>query len=296
MTLQQLYYFRTIAITQHYRQAAEKLNISQPSLSRSMANLEEELGLFLFEKSGRNVILTKCGKIFLDHVNIIINDVEITKEKMRQLVSTTEGHIDIAYVSPLAKEYIPKLMHNFLEYKNNHNVTFTLSQDFTIEMIKGLKSNKFDVIFGSFAENYPELDFVPILRQEMVIIVSLNHPLSTNTSVDFNVFNTYPLITYNMYSGLGNYTRKILKSNQITPNVICEAADEYAIASLVEEGFGIALVANVAAIHQAKVAVLPLSKSNYHHTVYMAYHKNRYLAPAVKSFIEFVKATRDISN
>lgn len=58
MTLQQLKYFQTIATLQHFHHAAGQLNISQPSLSRSMAALEQELNIILFEKRGRNIILT----------------------------------------------------------------------------------------------------------------------------------------------------------------------------------------------------------------------------------------------
>ena len=62
MTLNQLEYFRKVATLQHYRLASEELNISQPSLSRSMALLEDEFQLILFEKQGRSVVLTKAGR------------------------------------------------------------------------------------------------------------------------------------------------------------------------------------------------------------------------------------------
>lgn len=65
MTLNQLLYFRQVARSQHFRLAAEQLNISQPSLSRSISNLEEELGVLLFERQGRTVTLSKYGKNFL---------------------------------------------------------------------------------------------------------------------------------------------------------------------------------------------------------------------------------------
>ena len=72
MNLNQLYYFQKVAQLQHYHQAAKELNISQPSLSRSIANLEEELGVSLFQKNGRNIELTKYGSIFLEHVNKLL--------------------------------------------------------------------------------------------------------------------------------------------------------------------------------------------------------------------------------
>ena len=68
MTLNQILYFRKVARLENYHQAAEELYISQPSLSRSMASLESELGVALFEKKGRGVTLTKAGKLFLEQI------------------------------------------------------------------------------------------------------------------------------------------------------------------------------------------------------------------------------------
>ena len=75
MTLNQLTYFQKIAELEHFSRAAEELNISQPSLSRSIDTLEQELGLPPFEKQGRNVALTKYGRIFLEHTERILAEV-----------------------------------------------------------------------------------------------------------------------------------------------------------------------------------------------------------------------------
>ena len=287
MTLQQLYYFQTIATTQHYRIAAEQLNVAQPTLSRSMAILEEELGLYLFEKSGRNVVLTKCGKVFLENVNIILQDVDATREKMKQLVSSTEGHIDIGYVSPLAKAFIPRLVRAFLNEKDNDKITFSLKQNSTPQLISGLKGNVFDVVFGSFVEQNSDLAFTAIHEQNMVAMVSAHHPLASQDSIALEDFATHPVIAYDGDSSLGSYVKKIFSQNEIQPNIFCEASDEYAIASLVEQDFGIALVADCHALHQSDVKILPLKDVSYKHTVYMIHNKNLYQIPAVKKFLKF---------
>lgn len=85
MTLNQLLYFRTVAAHQHFRQAAAELNISHPSLSRSIASLEEELNIILFERQGRNVRLTKYGRIFLEHAERILQETETALFRMTSL-------------------------------------------------------------------------------------------------------------------------------------------------------------------------------------------------------------------
>ena len=85
MNLNQLYYFKTVAQLQHFRKAAEKLNISQPSLSLSISNLEKELGTYLFERQGRNVSLTKYGEIYLEYVKEALSILEIGEKKLRKI-------------------------------------------------------------------------------------------------------------------------------------------------------------------------------------------------------------------
>ena len=164
MNLNQLYYFQKVAQLQHYHQAAKKLNISQPSLSRSIANLEEELGVSLFQKNGRNIELTKYGSIFLEHVNRIIEEIKIAENKMKSLAGSSSG-----YVFPLAKSYIPRLVRSFLNQQENHEITFSLSQEITKNLIADLKNEKYDVVFGSLVADEPEVEFVPVVNQEIKI-------------------------------------------------------------------------------------------------------------------------------
>ena len=177
MTLNQLSYFYQAAVLEHFNQAAEKMNITEPSLSRSIAALEDELGVTLFEKRGRNVILTKAGGIFLEHVSTILDDVKRAENKMHQ-IATDGGHIDIAYVSPLAKVFIPTIVRSFLTEKENKNITFNFFQDITSVNIEGLKKGRYDIIFGSYSPDENGIDFVPIIRQEIVAILPPGHPLT----------------------------------------------------------------------------------------------------------------------
>lgn len=294
MNLNQLYYFRTIARLQHFRQAALELNISQPSLSNSMANLESELGLCLFDKQGRNVILTKYGRIFLEHVDKVLDELEIAKKRMKQLASSSEGHVDIAYISPLAQHYIPETVRSFLNLEQNKNVTFTFKQGFTAEMLEGLKIDKYDLIFGSYVEDEPDITFVPIIEQELFVIVPLEHPLAKFDDIHLVDIQPYPLVAYDRNSGLGKFTFNLLKSININPKVICEASDEYALSALVAAGFGVAIIAEAPALKDAKVKKIRINSPEYCRRIYFAYRKNKYFPPAVHNFISYLKENSSV--
>lgn len=288
MTLNQIVYFQTVARCQHFRLAASELNISQPSLSRSISNLEDELGIVLFERKGRTVTLTKYGRIFLEHADRILNDVALAEKQMKRLAGSS-GHIDIAYVFPLAAWYIPHMVRQFLAGGSNEKISFNFHQTNTYEMVNGLKAENYDVIFGAYVEDEPGIQFVPILKQEMIIITPLGHPLASKENVSLKDLEGYPVIGYDRNSGLGKFTLRTYASYSLQPNIICESPDENAIASLVAEDFGIALIADVDILEHFQLEKLHLTDISLQHTVYMGYLRDHYQIPAVRSFISFIK-------
>ena len=234
-------------------------------------------------------MLTKAGKIFLEHVTQILDDVTRASNKMQQ-IATNGGHIDIAYVSPLAREFIPNTVRSFLSLEQNKNITFHFFQDITSMNIEGLKKGSYDLIFGSYSANEPNIEFIPIIKQDLVAILPIGHPLCKKDEIEAGDFQKYPVLGYARHSGLGKYTRNFFKEHGVLPNFICESPDENGIASLVAKDFGIALVADVDTIHRDDICIRPLiSQETFSHTVYMGYMRGKYQLPAVQRFIQFVR-------
>ena len=96
MNLQQLYYFKTVAELEHYTRAAEMLRVNQSSLSHAMQSLEQELNVRLFSRSGRNVVLSQYGKMFLPHVLQALDTLENGVTELRSAVDPETGIVSIA--------------------------------------------------------------------------------------------------------------------------------------------------------------------------------------------------------
>ncbi|MDO5476061.1 MAG: LysR family transcriptional regulator [Eubacteriales bacterium] len=289
MTLNQLQYFYQAAKTQHFNRAAENLSISQPSLSRAISSLENELGVMLFERVGRNVTLTKAGLLFLEHTERILDNINVAERKMHQ-IACSGGEISVAYVSPLATQFIPRVVHSFMKEDENKDISFRFYQGISFQNIQGLKSGRYDVIFGTRDVSEMSIRFLPVLHQKMVVILPEGHELAEESAIDPSVFNKYPVLTYDQFSGLGKYSQNFFRRHGLHPSIICESPDENGITSLVEEGFGIALVADVDYIHRPGICIRPLTgKEEYLHTVYMGYLAGKYQIPAVSRFIKFLQ-------
>ena len=295
MTLNQLKYFQAVSRTLNFRAAAEGLYISQPSLSRSIDSLEQELGVVLFERAGRGISLTGSGRLFLEYTNRILAECEIAVYKMKEL-STTGGRIDIGYVFPLANYYIPHKVRSFLDTPGNEHVTFGFTQNRTSSIIRDLKNGTLDVGFCAYSENEEELEFVPILKQEMVIITSNEHPLADKKDLSIRELANYPVIGYDRISGLGGYTNRLYRSLGIKPDILCECSDENSIQALVREQFGIALVARVDILNEKYLKIHSVSDAELIHYVNVAWLKNHYLLPATKRFIDFMISGSDLDS
>lgn len=289
MNLNQLYYFREAARLQHFTAAAEAVHVSQPSLSYAISNLEDELQVQLFDRRGRSLILTKYGDVFLEHVDKVLGELELGVQHINQMAGSDAGRIDIAYLYPLAPLYIPKAAREFLSMEENKNVAFTFFQGATTSLIAGLKNHKYDVVFASYVEDEPDIEFTPLIVQEMKLTVPEEHPLADRKSITVKELEGYPFVAYHKETGLGKLSSEIFQDAGIIPNVISEAENEQAIYGLVAEHFGIALAAEIPAIKNFKVKAIPVECDLCRRYIHLAYMKNRYFPPAVKRFIKYIK-------
>lgn len=287
MTFNQISYFRTVAKYENYRKAAEELYLSQPSLSRSIAALEEEFGILLFEKNGRGVHLTKAGRLFLEYADRIVKECEIAKIKMSEMAGDG-GKIDIGYVFPLASHYIPHHVRKFLKKEENKSVTFNFFQNHTKAIAKKVLSGELDVGFGGYIEE-EGLEFFPILTEEMVLITPKGHKLETCSSVSIQEIKNYPVIGYDHESWLGIYTKKLYKRLSFQPNIVVECPDEHSIMAMVSEDFGIALVPKIAEIDERRVNVHKFNDIELVNRTFMFWVKEHYQIPVVERFIKYMK-------
>ena len=288
MNLNHLQYFRVLAQTEHYTQAANLLDITQPSLSHAIALLEKELGCYLFEKQGRNIKLTKYGRIFYEYIEKGLQEIDLGERRLRDLTSQENGWIDLAFIYTLGSHYVPHLLQSFLAQSQNRNVKFSLKQGNTTEILQGLKEEKYDIAFCSYVEHQPDINFLPIAQEEVVAIVSHSHPLALHDSVDLAQLKEETFVYYDKQSGIRPLLDSLFEKVQIRPNIICEVEEDSAVIGLVAINYGIALVPDIAMLDQFPVKKLKITNPPHERYIYLATVKNRYLPPAVHTFCNFI--------
>ncbi|CAI3211405.1 putative transcriptional regulator, LysR-type [Clostridium neonatale] len=287
LNLYHLRYFVTLAQLEHYGKTAEKLKITQPGLSHAIASLEEELGVKLFEKEGRNVVLNKYGKMFYNDASKIISMLDISVNSF-QNISEGGGNISLSMIKPLAIKDIPKVAHDFLDINKDKEIDFKFYTGVTKDIVEGLKSGIYDIGFCSKMENETEVEFVPIKKQEMCAVVPYDHPLTKYKELNLKDTIPYKQIIFSKSSGLRSVIDGLFKKIGEYPKVSYEVEEDSLIVGLIAQNFGIAILPKMYSIQYINVKAIPIIKPDWESYFYIARMKNRYHSPAADSFFKFV--------
>ena len=284
-----LCYFVKLAEMEHYTNASKALYISQPSLSYAIATLEEELGVPLFERDGRNVKLTKYGKIFYDHVSAGLKQINDGVDLLHQLSAAGVGTIHFAYLYILGASLIPEIVNKFKSIPEYTDLHFVFGQGHSKIIIDGVKKGSYDLALVSYVRDEPSVTFAPVLKQKLQLIVPLDHPLANNDSVSVEEIIPFPFITYNTFtSEIRSLIDGIFAPYENAPSIIFEFEEESSIAAMVASGAGIAIVPDVAILKKFPVKKVELQNINLFRQLYLIRAKDRYLPASSEAFYHFI--------
>ena len=287
MNLKQLHYFRVLAGYEHFTKAAEQLSITQPSLSHAISELEKELGTYLFEKHGRNIRLTKYGRFFLQYVERSLDELEKGEKKLHDITCPSRGVIDVAFMYQLGPQFVPNMIQTFSHKDEYKNVRFTLTQGSNKKIFQDLKAGKVDIAYTLRDEDEPEIEFTPLFEQEMVAVVSYNHPLARYDRIDLKDTAPYPFVLFHPTSDVRPIIDRLFESVGVVPQIACEMDETDVIAGLVSVNFGMAIMPRTLALSSYNVKVLSINHPLASLDIHMACVKNRYLCPATEAFQQF---------
>ena len=287
MNLPQLRYFVELAHTQHFTRAAERLCITQPSLSHAITQLETELGVPLFERTGRATALTRYGEQFLTCVQQALTTLDEGVNAL-QRVARGEGLIRLGLLRTLGVEFVPSLAARFLTANPDKDIRFTFNTGVTQQLLEGLLENRFDLVFCSQPPAELRLTAVPVSRQDLVLIVPRSHPLASLHTVDLADTLSYPQIYFSKGSGMRDVVDGLFAQIGGSPQIAYETEEDQVIAGLVSQGFGISVVPYMEMLLRLDVKTLQISRPVWERNFYLVSNDRFYLPPAVRQFRQYV--------
>ncbi|MDP9076939.1 MAG: LysR substrate-binding domain-containing protein [Bacteroidota bacterium] len=241
MDLQQIKNFLVLCNTLNFRKAAEQINIVQPALSRQIQLLETEIGAVLFNRSSRSVRLTEAGIFFQKEAERIIQDLNKTIARAAQIHNGEAGEVRVIHASSAMNTVVPSFL---VKVKQKWPDLKTIAQETSnAQQIEMLLARKTDLGVAPNIMLPPEVNSKVLYRENFVLILPGDHPLSQKGFADLSVLKNETFILPQLSTGVG-YVEAILQICQdfgFKPKVAHESAHSIGVLRLVEAGLGISI-------------------------------------------------------
>lgn len=231
--------FYCVANNGNITKASEELNISQPAISKSIKNLEEQLGGQLFIRTKRGVILTEEGKEFYNYIKQAIEYINNAENKFTDLINLETGSIKIGISTTLTKEFLLPYLEKF--HSLYPKIDIQIATNLTSELFLKLKNGLIDIVILNLNEkNYGnDIEIIKCRKINDCFVVNSNYKELLNKEISLKDLNNYPLIL----QAKGSNTREFLDNFTKANNVILKPNIELASYTLVVEfakiGWGI---------------------------------------------------------
>ncbi len=179
-TLRQLQYFRALAETGHYRKAAERVGISQPSLSLQIKNLEEVLKLTLVERGRAGAMLTPEGREVLTKAQTILADVAALQETSKRMKAGLAGTISLGSSPTLGPYLLPSVLRNL--HQMYPDLRLVIRDGAPTDLLDDLLRGSHDLILTQLPVQSTDVTVLRLLREPLHLAVALDHPLARKTA------------------------------------------------------------------------------------------------------------------
>jgi DNA-binding transcriptional LysR family regulator len=291
MDYDQLASFLEVARLQSFSRAAEKIYRTQPAISAQIRLLEQECGERLFDRSGKRVQLTQAGEILQRYAQKIIDLHRDALQAIAELNQTARGKLHIGANEATCLYVLPK---TFARFKQLYPlVQISIYRSFSHKIVQKVQEGAVEIGVVTLPQTAPNLEVLPVHRDEMQLVVPARHPLSKHRSVTLGEVVQYPLIIPKT-----GRTRVVLdrllreKRNEL--QVSMELASVETIKKFVGAGLGVTFLSRSYAQPEVAAGVLkviPIEGVRLQRELGLIYRRDRYLSLPAKVFIEVVRAS-----
>lgn len=288
-SLNSLLVFHEVAKRRSFSKAAEELFISQPAVTKHIKELERKVGMGLIQRRRGGFALTEAGKILFKYTHKISSHLMDIENLLEDLKKDHQGILKIGTTESYSKGLMPKLLSGFQTSFPFMKIALDVGNSEEIE--KSLLVYKNDLVLIAVTKKSPRFESIPFLKEELVLIVSPNHPLAKKQMVSLKELERYPLII----RAKGSTTRKNIlqafKEVGIHPSLLIEAGSSEFIKQWVSEGKGVSIIVKRTVEDEEKrgiIKTVPLLEKLYLKVAFL-YLKEAKSNPAIKTFVNFIE-------
>lgn len=290
VNIEELQWFVTLAEIEHVTDAAAELGISQPTLSRSLARLEAQVGAPLFDRLNRRLQLNRYGRILLEHAQRSIGEMRSATERIAELRDPETGTVRLAFLHSQAGGVVPEVLRRFRA--EAPRVQFELFQGATVDILDRLESGRTDLAITS--PRPPGYPWRLLYGERLCLAVPRDHRFASRNRLRLAEAGSEPFVALQPGFGLRQLTDELCAEAGITPSVVFEAMEIPTMEGLVAAGFGVAVVPVPRPERAEPGAVyVPLTEATARRQIGLTWSPDRELAPTARRLADFVMHIRN---
>ena len=259
----QLRYFVAVARERNFTRAAKKLHIAQPPLSRQIQQLEDEVGVALFDRASRPLALTDQGRLLFEQAVQVLDRMEEMQAMMRRLTEVERARLIIGFVGSTLYGYLPEVIRAYRTARPK--VALSLVELTTMEQVAALKEGRIDVGFGRVPFDDAAIERTVLRNERLCVALPCAHRLASRGSVKLAELVDDALIVYPR-APRPSYADTVLalfRKRELRPSVIHEVREVQTALGLVAAEAGVCIVPiSVERLRRENVAFLPLKEED----------------------------------
>jgi len=257
--LRKLEIFERVAELGSFSQAATSLHMAQPAVSIAIRKLEEELDARLFDRSGRRAKLTAEGNNLLHRAQSILQEVADLKHASSAMKDLLQGELSIACPSMLATYFLPDLLSGFLS--EHPGLRAAVSQAGTDRVEHMLLNDEIEIGVTSSSDpgSTPDLDLVPLIRQQMVLCMHEKHPWAGRRHIRIRDLHKSPMVVYESGYFIRSTLDQLCAEQGVTPDYRMQSNFLPLLVRMVKQGLGTTVGLQVMAEEEPGIVAVPLS-------------------------------------
>jgi DNA-binding transcriptional LysR family regulator len=290
MDIRDLQVFLAVSTRLNFTRAGEDVHLSQPSVSVRMRQLEEELGVKLFEQLGKRVALTEAGQLLVPYATRVIAAMRDAREAIEGLQGLERGALRIGASTTPGMYVIPRTIAHFKRRYPKIEVHLAVKDTRQIE--EGVIRNEFDFGFVGGHLAGDEVDVLPWITDEIILIVPLGHRLAGKRSVTPQDLSSEKFI----FREQGSATRAVvathLRKFRVDAEAVMEIENPESVKKAVQNGLGIAFISAFAAETDLKAKTLvavEIRNLKIRRELKIVYRRDKHLSRAAQTFLEMAR-------
>ncbi|WP_141430647.1 cidABC operon transcriptional activator CidR [Bacillus sp. 03113] len=288
MNIKHLQYFIEVNRLNSFTRAAEHLFITQPTISKMIKNLETELGVTLFDRSQKKLILTDAGKVILEQAKIIDKAFENLQVELNNLVGLKKGMIRLGLPPILDSSYIPKLIGKF--HDKYPEVAFHLIEDGSKKIEDYVANDELDIGVVVLPTKNDLFHHLSLLKEQLMLVVPYSHSLANQSAAQLSDLKDEPFILFNDDFVLHDRIISSLNSVGFRPQVISESSQWSYIEEMVSCNLGVTVLPeSICKQLKSQVRSINIVNPSINWHLAIIWKKDQYLSHAAKEWIHFIK-------